>query len=300
MTMPYRGINTRTVPLFFRSDRNQSVFTTILDEPNLVPANAQNVRLKMIQASIWNDFENITTSNNRLQITRNIVGPNARTWTVDVLIPPGQYEVLTLEQQIQNTLFLSKDAQLPVGTDPDFDPGRIRMDGQAATQKIFFYKTEAQDLAAGDVEDIQIRFVAGSPTTLLGFEPDQVVVLDQDEFPVYAPNTAEFNVVNSYRIRSSLVGRGFLLSSGGDTKMFYSNVLAQIPKTAKSGFQNVYVPAYPVSIPANELAGQRVFSIRSELLNEKDEPVTSKESWEFLVEIEYQVVEEFKHAAAAA
>lgn len=282
-------IVTRRIPLFFRSGPREPTFETVLDEPNLVPPHAENVRIKLIQAAIWNDFENITTLNNRLQIERDV--NSVSRWSVAVTLEPGQYEVDTLELEIQNSLFLALSA---ANLDPTFEPGRIRMDGQAATQKIFFYKTAAKDLAEGDVETIRITFVAGSPTTLLGFTPDYKVVLTSDEFPWYAPNSAAFNTVNSYRIRNSLVGRGFLLSSAVDNKMFYSNVLAQIPKTAKSGYQNVYVAPYPIAIPANELSGQRVFKIRSELLSEVDEPITSKESWEYLLEIEYDILEEFE------
>lgn len=229
-------------------------FRVQLEEPLAVPANAQNVTLRVEATNVWNNQPNIITGvNDKLRVT----APD----TLDVLtiyditIPQGSYSVSELNQRIQVEL-----ANAGAKTSPD---PVISITPDEATQKI-----ELRLNYLGVIVDFTI---ANSCWEILGFTPASVIgppTIAGESF--LAPNEAKFNVINFYLISSNLVSRGIR------TNNTYRNIINQTNINVRPNSLIVSEPFNPSVIQTDELKGQVRSTFEVRLLKDDFTPANTR------------------------
>jgi len=241
-------------------NRKTSSFTVRLRTPIQVPRDAKECYVKVIQADIWNLVPNVSpTLGNTITVQPGGVGPD-----ITVTIAIGQYSFEALGSAISNELL-----KQGVSTDT------LIIGANAATQKITL-----KTATAGTI----VKFVgATSMYKILGFEQDTQVTLTDPGVEYDAPNIAQFNVINAFLIHCDLVDDGIPINGE------YTQTIAKVPITVRSGSLITYVPAYPVSAPASGLIGNTRNQLRLYLTSEDGTTfVDTQENYSVLLEITYK------------
>jgi len=233
-------------------------FTVYLSPPLEVPNGARNCYIRVLQSTVWNSSPNVVDGTNN---TLRIRAVNTDPWT-DILIPTGQYAVTDLNSAISREL---ANAGLS-GT-------LITISGDAATQKVqVTFETTDVQLDFTQVPDFSLREILGFNQTVVTGNPTVQL----------APNVAQFNTINAFRIHCDILDEG--ISYNGDT----DNTIISVPILAAPGSQIVYSPFVPTHLNASRMIGQRIQSVNVYITDEKNEPVIVLEDWSILLEINYQ------------
>ena len=259
----------KTASIFFSSDttvgaRNVSpdgsTFTVYLNTPIGIPKAAVDASISIQQASIWNTSYNISAdfNNNNFTFTSGAV-------THSLTIPAGLYSLGGLSSFL-STQFVN------LGLVSNL----ISLSGDDSTQR-----TLLTFLNAGD----SVNFtVANSVRLVLGFN-SRVVVSPSGGYSEYSDNTASFNRVNSYLIRSNIVSQGIPINTIG------AGIIASVPITVAPGSEIVYAPTNPIIIDASELIGQSKNVVTFSLLDQSLRPTpTAGELWSFVLVFKWSIL----------
>ena len=238
-------------------------FSVSLDSPIYIPKGTVDCTVEVLQAEVWNTSPNIATvfGNNRLSFTYAEV-------RYDFVIPDGLYGMSDLRPTISRLL---ANAGLPSNL--------FLLTGDQSTQKTVITYSLA---------GVRIDFdVPNSIRTVLGFDnrqspPAGDSIAGQSDF---SDNTAIFNRINSFFVRSSMVNNGLPLNNVG------SGIIAAIPITARPGDQINYAPAIPIAVDASNLPGATLQFISFDLLDQNLRYVnTVGEDWSITLAIKYKIL----------
>jgi len=235
-----------------------------LPSPGLsVPAGAVNATFEIESASIWNTSPNISVARNNNIFAYSINGvaqPN-------IVIADGLYSLSSLNS------FLSREF-----VNRGEDANLITFSGDDSTQKVI----------ATFSADVQADFsVTNSVGGIMGFDSVVVPVSPEptDGYSEIAAYIASFNAINSFSIRSDLVGHGVPINNSG------INLLAVIPITAGStGRQVIYSPNHPTKVDARELRGKTKQTFNLTVCDQNGDPVPQTETWSVLVVLRYYLL----------
>ena len=259
----------KSISYFFSSDQENkaqnvsqdgSQFTVVMDTPIHLPQAAMASTLTVTQASIWNNSYNISASfhNNKITI---ITGETV----INLSIPDGLYSLSGLNAYLA-TQFVNLG--LPSNL--------ILISGDDATQK-----SVITFLNVGDEVDFS---VPDSVRAILGFN-SRVVVSQGAGFSEFSDESANFNRVNSYLIRSNIVSQGIPVNSIGQ------GIISQIPITVPPGSQINYQPYNPIQVDASELVGMGKNVFTFSLVDQNLRPTpTAGESWNFVLVLNYFIL----------
>ena len=230
-----------------------------------IPREALNVRLSVEEATVWWTVPNIITGTND---TMYIYGdddtlpvPVPQLFTV--VIPQGLYDLSGLNQAVQSGLEALGARTLDAGSNP---LPLISFAEDTATNKAvirFNYTNVTVDFTQAD-----------TPRTILGFNSAVYGPYAGAPLNVTAPNVAQFNVVNSFLIKSDLVSQGLRFNNA------YNQIISQVLIDVTPGSQIVSKPYHPAKTDAQGLAGVRRRNLRFSLTDESNNPVnTNSEFW---------------------
>ena len=229
---------------------------TNIQPPLMIPQDAFNIQGRVVSVAAWNTQKNITSSNNQVLVT------TADRGTVTIQLLPGQYDVTGFGVAVSQGLVAQG---LPSDT--------VSVFGDTYTQTVFLTTAHAP---------VTVTIPGTGPYPLLGTPTGYSFNLAENAVAYYAPFRAEFNTVNSWRLACDLLGPG--LSIGGE----YNGTVAQVPIAAPPGFQNLFQPPYPITIPADSLKGAIRNEFVSSLTDEVGDPVYTGEPWEFVLEVMWE------------
>jgi hypothetical protein len=259
----------KTQSFFFSSDPltgasnispDGSVFTIYLDTPISLPKACVNATIEVVQSQIWNTSYNISAefANNNFTFTSATI-PHSLT------IPDGLYSLSGL-----NAFLGTQFVNLGLSS------GVITFSGDDSTQKSVLTFANSAD---------SVNFTtANSVRDILGFN-SQVIVSPSAGFSVYSDNSANFNRVNSYLIKSNLISNGLMLNNVG------VGLIASVPIDASPGSQINYAPSNPVQIDCSELIGQSKGVLQFSLLDQSLRPApTVGELWSFILVFKWSIL----------
>ena len=239
-------------------------FDVQLSQPITIPKDAVNCTLECTQANIWYNTPNISErlNNNKLYV-QQIVGPYDPAQWVELTVPTGLWSVSALNAQI--SLLLQGEG---------FAPDLVSISANNATQRTVI-TFGAPDVFIDFTQNDTFRELLGFNSQILG--PSTAA---GEYFP--SDNIAAFNTLNSYLIHSDLVGGGIPVNDSG------ANIIAQVPITAKAGFQIVYQPFNPSRTGLQELIGLPRNSFRVWLTDQNNTYIdTNNENYSIVVVIRY-------------
>jgi hypothetical protein len=216
--------------------------------------------IEVSQASIWNVSYNISEAfgNNKFTFVH---AEAVNTLT----IPDGLYSLSGL-----NAYFATQFVNLGLPSN------LIVISGDDSTQKTILTFLNAVD---------QVDFTQpNSVRLILGFD-SRVVISPSAGFNEFSDSTANFNRVNSYLIKSTLVSQGLNINNIG------AGIIASVPITNAPGSQINYEPRNPIPIDASELVGQSKNVFTFSLLDQslRSAP-TAGELWNFVVIFRWSVL----------
>ena len=232
-------------------------FRVQLDEPLVVPADAQNVTLRVEGTNIWSNEPNIISGVND---TLRVTAPNTSDVSTiyDIVIPQGSYSVSELNQRIQIEL-----ANQGAKTTPD---PVITITPDEATQKI----------------ELRLNYLAvvvdftqpNSCYEILGFLVTDIIgppTIAGESF--LATNEASFNVINYYLISSDLVSRGIR------TNNTYRNIINQTNINVRPNSLITSEPFNPSVVQCDELKGQVRSTFEVRLLKDDFTPANTRSEY---------------------
>ena len=235
---------------------NKDSFRVTLSPPIRVPGGARNCYVKVLQATIWNSSPNIVSGVNNLLRIRAV---NTDPWT-DILIPTGQYTVSDLNSAITRELFNAGLSATLITITGDAATQKVQITFELATVEIEFTVT----LTLREILGFNATIVVGSPTVQL------------------APNIAQFNTINAFRIHSDIIDAGINVNGTQDDTVIF------VPILASPGSQIVYSPFSPTPLSAQKLIGDQLSSVFVRVTDEINEAVILLEDFSLLLEINYQ------------
>jgi len=242
---------------------NGASFSVALNSPIYIPKGTIDCSVEVLQAEVWNTSPNIAAEfgNNLLSFTYSGV-------SYDFIIPDGLYGLTDLNTTISRLL---ANAALPSNL--------FLLSGDQSTQKTVITYT---------LSGVRIDFtVANSIRTVLGFDSRLSPLAGnstagQSEF---SDNTAVFNRINSFFVRSSMVNNGLPLNNVG------SGIIAAIPITSPPGSQINYSPTNPIPVDASNLPGATLQFISFDLLDQDLRYVnTVGEDYSITLAIKYKIL----------
>ena len=261
----------KVASFFFTSSQNQnnqaknvssdgSSFSVQLDSPISIPRGAVGITLELTQASIWNNAFNISEEikNNKFRYYQG------DTW-ITITIPDGQYSLSALNDYLGQQFLTQPLAE-------DF----IQIASDEPTQKsILVFSTSSA----------RVDFtLVDSCRDVLGFNPRIVLSTAINDIEL-SDNVARFNRVNSYLIKTNLIGNGIPINSKTN------GIIASIPITSAPGSLIVYSPAHPIQADASSLVGGSTNYFTFSLLDQQERAVsTNGESYSFVVVIRYYLL----------
>lgn len=247
-----------------------SRFSLQYDPPLEIPQNAFNIQVRTVEAQIWNTTPNFSVGLGNDQFA--VTGPDTLDVSTPFLvtIPAGLYDVPGYNSALAEQLALA-------GAKTSGGP-LVTLIGNNYTQRVEMTANYAA---------VQVDFsIARNAADRLGFAPILYPASVAAGDKVVAPNIANFALIQSYQIRSSLANPG--LRVGGRRE----DVLAPVPITAGPGFQIVYAPFNPVKLSEDWMRGARLDSLTFRLTDQTGAEVdTNNEYWSARVELSYWVTE---------
>jgi hypothetical protein len=229
-----------------------SQFEVQLDDPLAIPRDALQVTLQVEEATVWWVVPNIITGVND---TFYVFGDSSTSvpTAYQVTIEQGLYDLTGL-----NNSLLSGLEALGAKTTPE---PLITLSPDEATQKVlirFNYDNVTVDFNQPD-----------TPREILGFNATTVGPFVGTPINFLAPNTAQFNQINSFLIASDLVSKGIRFNNR------FNQVISQVLINVAPGSQIISTPFNPAKVDAQELAGAKRTIIRFRLTDDKLRPVNT-------------------------
>ena len=242
---------------------NGASFSVALNSPIYIPKGTVDCTVEVLQAAVWNTSPNIAVEfgNYRLRFTynENVYG---------FVIPDGLYSLTDLNTTISRLL-----------ANAGLASNLFILSGDQSTQKT---------VITYSVSGVRIDFTnPDSIRTVLGFDArlspvGGISAAGQSDF---SDNTAVFNRINSFFVRSSMVNNGLPLNNVG------SGIIAAIPITAAPGSQINYAPTIPIAVDASDLPGTTLQFISFDLLDQELRYVnTVGEDWSITLAIKYKIL----------
>lgn len=252
-----------------------SSFHIVLGQPLVIPKEAVNVNVSVVQSTIWNVSYNITEGvNDRFDVSYYDSG-TTNTTLIDIKIPSGRYDLQALNSALQKAIDADVVYWAGLGVTIPSSPTLVTLLSDTATQKINIRANYAGITinfgATGYMNDL-LGFVAGTSTT------QSVNALEIFE----SPNPAVFNSLSYYQIHSDLVSQGLRVNTG------YEQAVCLVPINVSTGSQILYEPSNPVEIGSDDLAGNVRNTIRFWLTDESNNLIsTPNEFWSVHLVINY-------------
>jgi len=231
-------------------------------QPLQIPRTAENVTLKCLSTSVWNNQPNIVLNVND---TLRVTGPDVLDTpsVFDIQITQGNYSVNQLNSSIQTAL-----------TNLGAKDGLITITPDEATQRILI----RINYTGTTVDFTQ----ANSMWQILGFTNATVLGPTIAGTSFLAPNIAAFNAVNYFLITCSLVQFGLRFNNR------YQSVIAKSEITARPGSLSVNEFQHPSIIPCQHLAGQTLNFFDVALLkNDFSQANTNGETFSIRFQLDY-------------
>jgi hypothetical protein len=236
-----------------------TTFQVTLNSPMHIPKAAMYATIEIEQANIWNVSPNISAdfANNLFEFTTTDAG-NPGTHTIT--IADGLYSLGGLGGFLATSF-----------TNLGLPGNLILLSGDDATGK-----TILTFLTAGDTADFTIGNSVGP---ILGFDSRLSPAAPQAAgFSDFADNSATFNRVNSYGIRSNLVSEGIPINNTA------AGLLVSVPIDVSPGSQIVYLPNNPTRVDCRELIGHSKLNFQFSLVDQLLRPTpTQKEFYSFIL-----------------
>jgi hypothetical protein len=242
---------------------NGASFSVALNSPIYIPKGTVDCTVEVLQAAVWNTSPNIAVEfgNYRLRFTY-------RETVYAFVIPDGLYSLTDLNTTISRLL-----------ANAGLASNLFLLSGDQSTQKT---------VITYSVSGVRIDFTRpDSIRTVLGFDArlspvGGISAVGQSDF---SDNTAVFNRINSFFVRSSMVNNGLPLNNVG------SGIIAAIPITAAPGSQINYAPTIPIAVDASDLPGTTLQFISFDLLDQELRYVnTVGEDWSITLAIKYKIL----------
>ena len=242
---------------------NGASFSVALNSPIYIPKGTVDCTVEVLQAAVWNTSPNIAVEfgNYRLSFSYNET-------VYGFVIPDGLYSLTDLNTTISRLL-----------ANAGLASNLFILSGDQSTQKT---------VITYSVSGVRIDFTRpDSIRTVLGFDArlspvGGISAAGQSDF---SDNTAVFNRINSFFVRSSMVNNGLPLNNVG------SGIIAAIPITAAPGSQINYAPTIPIAVDASNLPGTTLQFISFDLLDQELRYVnTVGEDWSITLAIKYKIL----------
>ena len=233
-------------------------FSVQLDDPISIPQGAKYCTLFVNSAGIWNTSPNISSQigNNKLYFTYNSI-------EYVINIEDGLYGVSDLDS-IVKSYFINQS--LPQDL--------FEISGNDSTQRI---------LIRFNYENLSIDFTPDdSCKDILGFNSEVIGPFDTAPYIVEAPNTAAFNRVVRYYIKTTLISAGIPQNARSQ------GIISSVPIDVRVGSLINFRPILPSRCDATELIGQTKQRFEFILVDQLLRPVsTAGEEWQISLVIEY-------------
>jgi hypothetical protein len=247
-------------------------FSVNFSDPIIVPKNAVQVEVQMLESVIWFTTPNITAINQNLRIT----GPdeNNIVRVYNIVVPKGLYDLSALSaailRELESAPFKAKQTPFPL----------LSFSADDATSKVIMYL---------NYDTVTVDFsVPNSLGDILGFDTDPgdnpIGPLAGTPLPQTAPNVARFNTINSFLVHCDLARSGIRLNNT------YSQIIGNPLIDVAPGKQIIYSPQYPPLCEANHLRGQRRTRVKCWLTDDQNQAVdTNGEYWSFRLRLSYSI-----------
>ena len=240
-----------------------SSFGVALDQPLVIPDNAENITLQVYTATIWWTVPNIITGvNDKIRIEEPGVNGGV---LFDVFIPQGLYDLVGLSAAIEREV-----------VDAGYTAGIFTFAGDTATQKV---------VITFNVASTRIDFsVAGTFRDILGYNSQILSNLLVVGKTFLADNVARFNVLEYFLMTTDLVDSGLRVNNR------WNQIMARVYIDVAPGSQITYTPFRPATSSCNKLRGQKITTMRFTLTDQNNILVnTAGESYSAEISIKYSI-----------
>jgi len=233
------------------------------------PSGAYDAYMTLVQATCWNTAPNLFDRDSPQLVLTALAKP-----PLVISFPQGQYSIPTFQTHIN---------EVAKGTDYE---NELSLYVNDATNIITF-------VTAGELGDLTVTILSGALRKYLGAGAQTIFTFNRSQGAVL-PEQSQVNLINTYRITNSLVGRGLYVDdNSGDAKnavSTYGGIIAEISLDAKPGFQEVYRPPvnYPVKLPPQRGATTHSYMITT-LTDQNGNLVHTGEYWSALISVHYKV-----------
>ena len=238
-----------------------STFDVQLPQPIVIPKEAVNCTIEVIQANVWYTTPNISIgkNNNKFKFHTDM----DRNVTKTLTFPDGLYSVTAFNTQLALLL-----------VDGGFEADLFSVVGDDATQKTV--------ITYGAI-DLALNFSGGDTCKdILGFEDIEYDFSTTAGEPAFGQDIARFNTLNSYLIHTDLVSQGIPVNSIG------ASIISQVPISSRPGSQIVYQPQNPARTDLTNLIGLPRNSFRIWITDQNNEYLdTNGEDFTVVVIIRY-------------
>ncbi len=238
-----------------------SRFNVSLDDPITIPKNCVYCELYAQACTVWYVTPNISLNlkNNNFTFIYNNV-------TYTIIFQDGLYSLDQVNDYISKYL-------ISFG----FRSNLLVLQGDYSTQKCVITFNDT---------NLQIDFTTqNSIRTVLGFNAGVYPpVIQPTNYFVYGDNEAKFNAINSFYIRSTILGGG-----GIPTNNVNVSAIVKIPIPPNSvGRQITYEPVNPVTIDASTMIGKTISNFEVQLIDDNFIPCeTLGEKYTITIQINY-------------
>jgi hypothetical protein len=250
-----------SIVLSFASDGKDHTHVTRYNPQINLPTEATNVRVALVEATIWNTVPNIVEPYNVIRI-------QTTTEEIDFVIPTGLYNVDQLNTCLERLLL-----------DADLEPNLFFLRVDLPTDKIMFCNSSSTYK-----DGIRVLNPPSTPRSLLGLTDDSTLIITVGHNnQVLAPSVAKFNQMNWFVLRNSLASPG--LNLNGDTR----NILGRVYIDDGPNTMLVYEPSYPIFVPARDLqwTGKIAEVVGQWFQDDGVTPAVTLNPWQYTVEILY-------------
>lgn len=254
------------------TNANGDAFSVNFSDPIVVPKEATQVEVQMIESVIWFTVPNITASNQNLRITGPDVNDIIRVY--DIIVPKGLYDLSALSaailRELESASFKAKQNPYPL----------VSFSADDATSKVIMYL---------NYDTVQVDFaIPSSIGPILGFSTDvgdnPIGPLVGTPLPVTADTVARFNTINSFLIHCDLARSGIRLNNS------YYQIIGNPLIDVAPGKQILYSPQYPPICEANHLKGAQRTRVRCWLTDDQNNAIdTNGEFWSFRLRLTYSI-----------
>lgn len=278
-----------------------SEFSVELAQPLTIPREAQNVRLAVLGASVWWNTINIREDGvfNTFLLSCNTLNQQLPGTVPSTITPPTLHNVSLKAGQY--SLSDISDAIVRFLIDNNVDPARaaevLTLVPDGAAQRVVMTLTSTGPANGPWIPNtknygVSVAFTAGSfMAQLLGFNNliaySSPISGPAEARPVRtfrAIRDATINPVDYFVIHSDLVQRGVNFNGT------YSQIIAQVPITSRSGEQIVFIPEVPPRSSAQYLAGLMIRKFRMWLTDAVGQPVpTNGRIWSARLALTYHL-----------